>query len=228
MSPSLDEKRILITSGPTRADIDAVRYISNRSSGKLGSRIAIEAVALGAHVTMLAGPDSIVPEPEDVSSEEWNRLRIERIETVFDLLQTLENELSKKQRYVAVIHAMAVLDYVPEADHTRKIASGKDRLTLQLSRTPKVIRQIKDWSPRTLLVGFKLEIDESRDRLREIATSLIRNSRADLAVGNNLSEIRDEKHPAIIVNRQGSILAEPGTKSEIAIELCSIISRSLA
>ena len=65
MAKDLTGKRVLITSGPTRADIDAVRYISNRSSGRLGRSIAIEALVLGARVTYVAGPDAAAPVPDD-------------------------------------------------------------------------------------------------------------------------------------------------------------------
>jgi len=227
MPRDLTGKRVLITSGPTRANIDAVRYISNRSTGRLGSRIAVEALALGARVTLVAGPESVVPRREELPDQEWSRLRVVRIETVFDLLQTLQQELTARERYSAVVHAMAVLDYVPQQEHEGKVPSGRDTWTLRLVRTPKVIRRIKDWSPRSYLVGFKLEAGRPPERLAEIATAFLRQSRADLVVANDLLKIRDEEHPAVIVGRGGSVLAEPRTKGEIARELCRILTQAL-
>jgi phosphopantothenoylcysteine synthetase/decarboxylase len=228
MAGSLSHKRTLITSGPTRADIDAVRYISNRSSGRLGRRIAIEALALGANVTFVTGPDGAVPQAADVSEEEWSRLRIVPIVTVPDLMQVLEDELTGPAHYNAVVHAMAVLDYVPEHEEEGKVPSDRETWTLRLRRTPKVIRQIKVWSPRSFLVGFKLEVNKTDERLVEIATALLRTSKADIAVANDVDRIRDETHPALIVGRGGNVLARPATKSEIARDLCRLIAQGLA
>jgi phosphopantothenoylcysteine synthetase/decarboxylase len=227
MPQDLSGKRILITSGPTRADIDAVRYISNRSTGRLGCRIAVEALALGARVTLVAGPASAVPTADDLSAEELSRLRVVDIETVPDLLTTLKQELSARPRYDAVLHAMAVLDYVPQIVHAGKVRSGRDTWTIQLMPTPKVIRQIKLWSPRTFLVGFKLEVDKTDDRLREIALAFQRESNTDLVVANDLARIRDENHPAIIVGSGGNVVATPRTKSEIARDLCRILAEAV-
>jgi len=227
MPASLSDKRILITSGPTRADIDAVRYISNRSSGRLGCRIAIEALALGARVTFVAGPESALPSRKDVSDQEWARLRIVHVETVEDLTKALEGELTARERYDATVHAMAVLDYVPEKSEERKVPSSKETWTVKLVRTPKIIQQIKVWSPRTFLVGFKLEVGKDEERLLEAGAASMRKSRADLVVANDLLQIRDEYHPALIIGTGGHVLARPRTKSEIARELCRIIAQAL-
>jgi phosphopantothenoylcysteine synthetase/decarboxylase len=227
MPQDLSGRRILITSGPTRADIDSVRYISNRSTGRLGCRIAIEALALGARVTLVAGPDSVTPTADDLPGEELSRLRIADVETVPDVLQTLKRELSARPRYDAVLHAMAVLDYVPQLVQDGKVRSGKDTWTIRLMPTPKIIRQIRLWTPGTFLVGFKLEVDKSDERLREIALAFLRENRADLVVANDLSRIRDEVHPAIIVGAGGNVKAAPRTKGEIARDLCRILSESL-
>ena len=228
MPQDLSGKRILITSGPTRADIDAVRYISNRSTGRLGCRIAVEALAIGARVTLVAGPDSAVPAREDLSDEEWSRLRVMHIETVFDLLQTLQRELTARVRYDAVLHSMAVLDYVPQHVDEGKTRSGKDTWTIRLTPTPKIIRQIKVWSPRTFLVGFKLEVNTSDEGLTQTALAFQRESRVDAVVANDLARIHDEDHPAIIIGTGGNVLATPRTKGEIARDLCSILAGAIA
>jgi len=227
MAPELTDKRLLITSGPTRADLDAVRFISNRSSGRLGCRMAAEALARGARVTMVAGPQSVVPREKDFAAPEWQRLRIIPIESVFDLLETLEAELASRPPYDAVVHAMAVLDYVPEEVIDQKVPSGREAWTIRLVRTPKVIQRIKGWAPDTLLVGFKLEVNQGQERLREIALASLRENRADFVVANDLSGIRDEIHPALIMGADGAVLARPRTKSEIARELCRILAEAL-
>ena len=122
----------------------------------------------------------------------------------------------------------AVLDYVPQEASEKKTPSGRSEWAVTLVRTPKVIEQIKTWAPRALLVGFKLEVGRRPERLREIAIQSLRKSRADFFVANDLTQIRDETHPAVIIDRSGHVLAEPQTKSEIARELCAILARSLA
>ncbi|GAG11809.1 unnamed protein product, partial [marine sediment metagenome] len=97
MAGTLVGKHVLITSGPTRADLDAVRYISNRSTGRLGCRIACEALARGAAVTMVAGPESAAPAREDMTEDDWARLRILHVETVPDLIETLRGELTSTE-----------------------------------------------------------------------------------------------------------------------------------
>ena len=150
MTCSLAGKRLLITSGPTRADVDAVRYISNRSTGRLGACIATEALRRGAHVALVAGPGSAAPQGPQLSADERGRLRVVPIVTVPDLLAALEGELrASAPPPDAVLHAMAVLDYVPEQASARKTPSGREAWHIRLIPTPKVIRRIKEWAPGT-------------------------------------------------------------------------------
>jgi phosphopantothenoylcysteine synthetase/decarboxylase len=224
---SLAAKHVLVTSGPTRADLDAVRYISNRSSGRLGCIMALEALARGAQVTMVAGHGSAVPGPGDAEETVLERLRVLRIETVGDLVKALEAELRPHPRPDALVHAMAVLDYVPEAAREDKTPSGRESWEIRLVKTPKVIRMIRDWAPETCLVQFKLEVGLDDEALRDAATASMRVNRADLVVANDLARIRDDVHPALIIGSEGEILARPATKSEIARQLCDVLGRIL-
>jgi phosphopantothenoylcysteine synthetase/decarboxylase len=176
---------------------------------------------------MVAGPQSAVPGAGELSAEEAARLRLLHVETVPDLMRTLEAELTGPEPPDAVLHAMAVLDYVPEARIDRKTPSGRESWDIRLVRTPKVIRRIKDWAPATCLVEFKLEVGEPEERLREIAVESLRANRADLVVANDLTQIRDEVHPALIISPDGEVLARPATKTDIARALCDILAASL-
>lgn len=228
MAATLTGKHILITSGPTRAAIDAVRYISNRSTGRLGCRIATEALSRGARVTLVAGPQSAAPAAEDLSEEERSRLRVLRIETVPELIDLLEAELTASEPPDAILHAMAVLDYAPETASADKIPSQRDSWDVRLVKTPKVIQSIRDWAPAAYLVEFKLEVDTEEEQLWEAALASLRINRADLVVANDLAKIRDETHPALIVAPDGSVLVRPATKGEIARELLDILAARLA
>ncbi len=227
MAASLAGKRLVITSGPTRANLDAVRYISNRSTGRLGVRIAREALARGAHVALIPGAESLVPTEAELPAGASERLQILPIETVADLIETLQRELTASPPPDAVIHAMAVLDYVPESPSTEKTPSGRNEWEIRLVMAPKVIRSIKEWAPQVFLVQFKLEVAKSDERLREIALASLMANHADLVVANDLQRIRDEEHPALSIAPDGAVLARPGTKSEIAAQLCDILGQKL-
>jgi len=222
MPKDLVGRRILITSGPTRADIDAVRYISNRSSGRLGCRIAEEALARGAVVTFVAGVGSVVPE------QGAERLRVLHVEAVADVLGTLERELTGEAPPPdAIVHAMAVLDYVPAQTIAEKTPSGREEWTVQLVRSPKVIRRVRDWAPGACLVQFKLEVGLSEAELCRAALESLKGNRADLVVANDLTQIRDEVHPALILSPDGAVLARPTTKGAIAHALCDVLAARL-
>jgi len=221
MAKDLTGRRIVITSGPTWAPIDAVRYIGNRSTGRLGCRIAEEALSRGAEVILIAGPQSVVPEEAD-------GLEVVGIETVEDLTSALQGALTGDDPPDAVIHAMAVLDYVPESEWGGKTPSGRDRWEVTLVRSPKAIRKIRDWVPDCFLVQFKLEAGLDEDELLEAAMASLRSNRADMVVANDMTQIRDEQHPAIILDEDGEVLARPATKSEIAEQLCTILGERLA
>lgn len=223
MDATLTGRRIIITGGPTRGPIDAVRYISNRSSGRLGSRIAEQALRRGAAVALVAGPGSRRPDPEELSEAERGRLRILPVETVDDLIETLRDEMGANPPDAA-IHAMAVLDYVPEAPDQTKTPSGRESWTIKLVRTPKVIKRIREWAPDACLVQFKLEVGLAEEELRAAALDSLRRNRSDLVVANDLARIRDEVHPALILDPSGKVLARPGTKTEIASLLCDLLA----
>jgi len=201
------------------APIDAVRFIANRSSGALGRWIGTRAVERGAHVTFVYGARSLTPPAHP-------RLRLVEISTVDDLLRVMERELSGGH-YDAVIHAMAVLDYVPARAVEEKVASGRDEWTVRLVRTPKVITRIKRWAPDVLLFGFKLEVGTSEPELISVAYESLKRNDADFVVANDLTQIDGERHVAHIVDSEGKVRARCETKREIADELTKLIAAEL-
>jgi len=209
--PHLTGRRLLVTSGPTRGPIDRVRYISNKSTGRLGTAIAAKALAAGAQVTFVYGTESLVPDSHPA-------LVLVEVETVSDLLTALERELTSKP-HDAIIHLMAVLDYEPAEYVPEKAASGREEWVVRLKPTPKVITRLKEWAPRALLVGFKLEDHLPDAELITAAQALARKNGAALVVANNLAEIEQGRHRALFVAPSGSVLAEVVGKEAIADEL---------
>lgn len=211
---------MLITSGPTQAPIDAVRYIANTSSGELGARIADAALEAGARVHLVHGPGSIMPAPH-------SRLSVSPVRTVDDLIAALQAQLAGGSVGV-VIHAMAVLDYVPEAAGPGKIPSGRDHIDLRLVPTPKVIDRIRRWAPEALLVGFKLVAGESEEGLRQAALTLLRRSGADLVVANDMVQIQAGEHRAVFIEPDGRATGAFAGKVAIAEALVREIAARLA
>ena len=222
---NLESKNILITSGPTRGYIDAVRYISNKSTGKLGAAIAIEALKRNACVTFVYGTGSSTPDITLLGKDYACRLTLIEIETIDDLLLTIQEKL-KGVSFDAIIHAMAVLDYAPEKQREGKIASIKDTLPITLRKTPKVIKQIRTLWPHAFLIGFKLEVGLSRNELVERAYASMIESGADLVVANNQNEIDRDKHRAYLINSHKEVESRCETRQDIAGELMDLIAKN--
>jgi phosphopantothenoylcysteine synthetase/decarboxylase len=217
--PDLTGRRLLVTSGPTRGPIDRVRYISNKSTGRLGTAIAAKALAAGAEVTFVYGSESLVPDPHPA-------LLLVEVETVSDLLTAVKRELTRKP-HDAIIHLMAVLDYEPAEFHPEKTASGKREWVVRLKPTPKVIARLKEWAPGALLVGFKLEDRLPDAELIAEAQALAQKNGAAFVVANNLAEIEAGRHRALFVAPAGAVLAEVVGKEAIADELLRQVARLL-
>ncbi len=222
---NLESKNILITSGPTRGYIDAVRYISNKSTGKLGATIAIEALKRNACVTFVYGTGSSTPDIALLGKDYACRLTLVEIETIDDLLLTIQEKLKGKS-FDAIAHAMAVLDYAPEKQSEGKIASIKDTLMITLLKTPKVIKQIRTLWPHAFLIGFKLEVGLSRDELVERAYASMIESGADLVVANNQNEIDRDRHRAYLVNSHKEVKSRCETRQDIAGDLMDLIAKN--
>jgi len=215
----LSGKRVLVTSGPTRAPIDAVRYITNKSTGRLGALITEEALREGAEVTYIYGQGSELPQRRESAS-----LRLVEVETVPELIEKVKQEL-EETNYHVVIHSMAVLDYVPEAPRRDKVRSGREEWQVRLVKTPKVIKMIRELAPWAFLVGFKLEVGTSEEELIGIAHRWILANKADLVVANDLLQIERGNHVGYLVNPEGKVLARAEGKEEIAKSLVEIIGR---
>jgi len=213
--PPLAGRHILVASGPTRAPIDAVRYIGNRSTGRLGSTIATELLRRGTEVTFMYGTGSVTPEFS-------SGLRLDEIETIDEAWKRLNYHL-KNQRIFAVIMAMAVLDYRPKETTRQKLPSEREEMTLTLVKCPKLIERIKAVSPDIFLVGFKLEAGISEGDLFGRAEDLARRARCDLVVANRIDDIRPDKHVAWFVG-----LGETGREITGPYETPQEIAQALA
>ncbi|MGE0449858.1 MAG: bifunctional phosphopantothenoylcysteine decarboxylase/phosphopantothenate--cysteine ligase CoaBC [Vicinamibacterales bacterium] len=168
-------RRVLVTAGPTYEDIDPVRYIGNRSSGRMGYALAGEAAQRGARVTLVSGPTSVPEPPVD------ERVRVRRAVDMYDAV------LSRTESADVVIMAAAVADYMPESPAAQKIAKTDERLTLVLRRTPDILAEVGAKRRQTgrpaVLVGFAAETGDVVQR----ASAKLHAKHADLIVANDVS-----------------------------------------
>jgi phosphopantothenoylcysteine decarboxylase/phosphopantothenate--cysteine ligase len=216
----LKGKKILISAGGTYEKIDAVRGITNRSSGKMGLEIAREAFIQGADVTMITGKmDVTVPKIiENIS--------VESTEQMGEELKIL------LPKYDVFISAAAVSDFTVEKslnNTSDKISSGED-LTLQLKPLPKILNSIKQINPNIFLVGFKAEYNVSEEELIIRAHERIKTSGADFIVANDVSVegagFGSDKNQVIIVD--GDTFTVPLTsKTEIGQKIIAKIVENI-
>lgn len=167
--------RVLISAGPTHEPIDAVRYIGNRSSGKLGIHLANQAARLGWPTTLLLGPSCHSPSEPEITTK--------RFGSVSELQELLSQQLGGCD---VLVMAAAVADYTPESpvvDGKLRRSQGEE-LTIRLSPTPDLLAGCCSVArPDQLMVGFALEPQE---QLLEMARTKLERKGADLIIANPL------------------------------------------
>lgn len=213
-------KTVLVTAGPTRARIDAVRFVSNTSTGRLGAALAEEALSRGACVTYVHGPGSALP-----SARCPERLRTVGITWVTDLFGAARSDL-EHGAFDVIIHAMAVLDYAPASPFGAKTPSGAPKWEIALEPVPKLLALLRVWHPGSFIVGFKLGWALSEEELLQAARRLLELNRLQLVVANDLHLISPSRHPAVILSSSG-VVARAGTKHELAQTLIREVSRRI-
>ncbi len=195
--------RLLITAGPTHEPIDSVRYIGNRSSGRLGIALAEKAASRGCPVTLLLGPTSLTPSD--------SRISLIRFRTAAELQAVLAREFLASD---ILIMAAAVADYRPKIDALappQKLKRGGD-LTLILEPTPDLLAGIAaSRKPGQVVIGFALE---PRDRLLESARDKLRRKSVDLIVANPLETMESDLIEAAFVTPSGEHAPTAGTVSK--------------
>lgn len=233
---------IVITAGGTSERIDNVRKITNSSSGKLGCVIADKLIQLHEKnidkIYYICSKNSVKPN--------HNRIEIIEIMDTKELENSVRNVLTNNDiNYF--IHSMAVSDYTVDyvttveslansisnsssdnvynliCNHTdklsdNKISSNEENLIIKLKKTPKIISIIKDVSPSTYLVGFKLLDGVSEDQLINVAHKLKDKNKCDLVVANDLENIRKGNHKAFIIKQLNDYITASG-KEDIACKL---------
>ncbi len=204
--------RVLINAGPTREPIDPVRYLSNRSSGKMGYALARAAVEAGAAVTLVSGPVALAPP---------SRLTFIGVETAAEMHEAVLAACGRAQLFIA---AAAVADYRPREAALQKIKKSAAALTLELERTPDILAEVAARLGGPFTVGFAAETRDMEHYARE---KLARKA-LDLVVANQVGAAQggfERDDNAVAVYWRGGGQAFPlMSKDKLARALITLIA----
>jgi phosphopantothenoylcysteine decarboxylase/phosphopantothenate--cysteine ligase len=212
----LSGRRVLVSAGPTYEDLDPVRFLGNRSSGKMGFALAAEAAALGADVTLVAGPVAL-PTPAGVA----------RID-VRSAAQMREAVLGALPGQDAYLGAAAIADYRPAQRQPGKIKKQAASIALELVRTADVLREVAAHPARPACVlGFAAETGD----LDALAQAKLADKNLDLIAGNDVSApglgFESDRNALSVFSATQRWALGPADKGELARELLRIVAAVL-
>ena len=204
---ALKGKKILITSGRTKENIDPVRYLSNNSSGKMGYSIAQAAADLGAEVTLISGSTDLkVP----------NGLKnFISVESALEMYEKVDEYFKNTDIFIA---CAAVADYRPKEYKKEKIKKSDSDFVIELVRNPDILLEMSKKKEKQLLVGFAAETND----IRENALKKLKKKNLDIIVANNASVMgSDENVIEIIRKDRTSVEISQKSKIELAYDILS-------
>ena len=209
-------KRVLITAGPTREAIDPVRFVSNRSSGKMGYAVAAAMRAAGAEVVLVSGPVMLAPPPG---------VRCISVETAAQMLEVVQRELPGIHVLVATA---AVADYRPLAVAERKIKKQAGRMTLEMTPTTDILATVAGSAQRPFTVGFAAETDAVEQHARE----KLERKNLDMIAANEVGASKafdcDDNALLVLWRGGGRVELARAPKRELARALVALIAERYA
>ena len=201
----LKNKKILITSGRTKENIDPVRYLSNNSSGKMGYSLAQAAVDLGAEVTLISGPTNLkVPNGLE---------KFIFVESALEMYEKVDEYFKNTDIFIA---CAAVADYRPKEYKNEKIKKSDSDFVIELVRNPDILLEMSKKKEKQLLVGFAAETNN----IKENALKKLEKKNLDIIVANNASVMgSDENMIEIIKKDRTSVEISQKSKIELAYDI---------
>jgi phosphopantothenoylcysteine decarboxylase/phosphopantothenate--cysteine ligase len=217
---ALRGRKVLITAGPTYEDIDPVRYVGNRSSGRMGFALAADAVSRGADVTLVAGPTTVTPPAVGTL------VRVRSAAEMHDEVMRVAASMD------LVVMSAAVADYTPARRAAGKVAKGDAPLTLTLERTRDILAELgaqraSSGATMPVLVGFAAETDDVVRKARDKRTG----KRVDAIVANDVSQsdrgFDVETNAVTIVTADGEDVVPLQSKDRVAAVILDSAERLL-
>ncbi|MEE4379141.1 MAG: bifunctional phosphopantothenoylcysteine decarboxylase/phosphopantothenate--cysteine ligase CoaBC [Candidatus Competibacteraceae bacterium] len=212
-SGSLDGLRVLITAGPTREALDPVRFISNRSSGRMGFAIADAAAVAGAHVTLVSGPVAL-PAPVGVQ-------RID-VESAAQMHETVMRHAAETEIFIATA---AVADYRPLAVSEQKIKKTQETVTMTLERNPDILAAVAALENGPFTVGFAAETEH----VLEYAQDKRRRKKLDMIAANQVgvpgSGFESRQNALHVLWEGGEQVLALADKTQLGFELVGLIAQ---
>ena len=201
----LKGKKILITSGRTKENIDPIRYLSNNSSGKMGYSIAQAAADLGAEVTLISGPTDLKA-PNGLKN-------FISVESALEIYEKVDEYFKDTDIFIA---CAAVADYRPKEYKKEKIKKSDSDFVIELVRNPDILLEISKKKEKQLLVGFAAETND----IKENALKKLEKKNLDIIVANNASVMgSDENVIEIIKKDRTSVEISQKSKMELAYDI---------
>ena len=207
----LQDVNILITAGPTREPIDPVRYVTNRSSGKMGFALAQTAVEAGANVTVISGPVTLRT-PQGVR-------RID-VETAAQMYDAVMHEISGTQIFIA---CAAVADYRPNVAASHKIKKKDQRLTLEMIQNPDIVASVAKLDKPPFIVGFAAETRDLKKNAQAKLKSKGLNMIAANRVGISGSGFESDENALEVYWSRGHRALVKTSKYKLAQQLIQLI-----
>lgn len=210
-------KTVLITAGPTQEPIDAVRYISNYSSGKMGYALAIAARDAGANVVLISGPVNLKPLTD---------VKIIPVITAADMRKAVISKINDCDLFIS---NAAVADYFVKNIKTSKIKKTANDLTLTLYPTVDIIKEISSRKTHPLIVGFAAETNSKN--IHQAALNKMKQKQMDLVVcnivGKNKGFMVDDNAVSVFAPDGTSVAFPTQSKKQLAVKLINYIAKKL-
>ncbi|MEX6494562.1 bifunctional phosphopantothenoylcysteine decarboxylase/phosphopantothenate--cysteine ligase CoaBC [Fusobacterium animalis] len=202
---ALKDKKVLITSGRTKENIDPIRYLSNNSSGKMGYSLAQAAVDLGAEVTLISGPTNLEI-PKGLKS-------FVSVESALEMYEKVNQYFGDTDIFIA---CAAVADYRPKEYKKEKIKKSDSDLILELVRNPDILFEMGKKKDNQLLIGFAAETND----IKENALKKLEKKNLDFIVANNASTMGNNTNTVEIIRKNNtSVKINQKNKIELAYDI---------
>lgn len=207
----LEDRTVVVTAGPTREPIDPVRYITNRSSGKMGYAIARAAAAQGASVVLISGPVSL-PEPPGMI--------VHHVNTAEEMYDATHENIANADIFIA---AAAVADYRPAEAEQQKIKKTNETTSVDLVRCPDILASVAALDKSPFTVGFAAETE----KVDEYARSKLEKKKLDMIVANQVGDDcgfdRDDNSVSVLW-KNGNKGFPQAAKSELARDIIELVA----